>query len=58
MNGRPAHRLVDPTVVLAREPRRLGAPPWVLPRNAATPPTLDPFAFFVFFVFFVVCVPP
>ncbi len=32
LNGRPAHRLVDPTVDLAQEPRRMGAPPWVLPR--------------------------
>lgn len=32
LNGRPAHRLVDPTVDLAREPRRIGAPRWVLPR--------------------------
>lgn len=31
-NGRPSHRLVDPQVDLAREPRTLGPSPWILPR--------------------------
>ena len=37
-NGRPAHRLVDPTVDLSREPYRLLGQPWILPGPTGDPP--------------------
>ena len=37
LNGRPAQRLIDPSVDLSREPYRLLGQPWILPapRSAA-----------------------
>ena len=37
-NGRPAQRLVDPTVDLSREPYRLLGQPWILPGPRGDPP--------------------
>ena len=41
LNGRPAHRLVDPDVDLSREPYRLFGQPWILPGTGRRP-TLIP----------------
>ncbi|HEX4980042.1 MAG TPA: HTTM domain-containing protein, partial [Ilumatobacteraceae bacterium] len=38
LNGRPALRLVDPTVDLSREPYRLLGQPWILPGPSGDPP--------------------
>jgi len=37
-NGRPAHRLVDPSVDLSREPYRPLGQPWILPGPVGEPP--------------------
>lgn len=37
LNGRPAARLIDPTVDLSREPYRLLGQPWILPAPTAPP---------------------
>jgi hypothetical protein len=37
-NGRPAQRLVDPTVDLSREPYRLLGQPWILPGPSGDAP--------------------
>lgn len=38
LNGRPAERIVDPTVDLSREPYRPLGQPWILPAPATDPP--------------------
>lgn len=38
LNGRPAARLIDPTVDLAHEPWRIGHQPWILPAPRTPPP--------------------
>ena len=37
-NGRPAHRLIDPSVDLSREPYRPFGQPWILPGPVGEPP--------------------
>jgi hypothetical protein len=38
LNGRPAARLVDPTVDLAAQPRDLWHDDWILPAPTGPPP--------------------
>jgi vitamin K-dependent gamma-carboxylase len=42
LNGRPAERLLDPTIDLARQSDGLGPKPWILPAPTAVPPLLRP----------------
>jgi vitamin K-dependent gamma-carboxylase len=42
LNGRPAARLLDPDIDLARERDGLGPKPWITPAPAGPPPHLRP----------------